>query len=255
MKNKSKIINFLKEEIQNIIEENFLEEIKTTNVRVNDSFILSSDMGLFKSNERIKVDDIKYSNEGIEISFSNLKGKKDKFYLDKNDEIDFIVEYKRLKQLSNIKEEPEDEIEEPEDLELNKREIPKTNAIEPATFVSPEEVPDPAPEPENQPEQEPSSQEDEPSIIATISRDEAKQLIKNTKGKIFTVSFIKKDGTKRIMNARLGVKAYLKGGELPYNPEAKGLIPVFDMQKREYRMINLKSLLGIKIGKEIYKVQ
>lgn len=88
-----------------------------------------------------------------------------------------------------------------------------------------------------------------------ISKADAKTLIKATKGKFFTVTFTKKDGTTRVMNARLGVKAYLKGGELPYNPEPKGLIPVYDMGKQEYRMINTNTITNIKIGNKEFKVQ
>lgn len=88
-----------------------------------------------------------------------------------------------------------------------------------------------------------------------VSRADAKTLIKATKGKFFTVTFTKKDGTTRVMNARLGVKAYLKGGELPYDPESKGLIPVYDMGKQEYRMINTNTITNIKIGNKEFKVQ
>jgi hypothetical protein len=92
----------------------------------------------------------------------------------------------------------------------------------------------------------------------TISRDEAKQLIKETKGKIFTVTFTKKDGSERTMNARLGVKVYLRGGQLAYDAESKGLLPVFDMQiggENGYRMINLNTILSLKIGGNTYTVQ
>jgi hypothetical protein len=91
-----------------------------------------------------------------------------------------------------------------------------------------------------------------------ISRSEAKQIIKDTKGKFFTVTFTKKDGTTRVMNARLGVKAYLKGGELPYDPSSKGtygLIPVFDIPKKAYRMINIDTITKLKIGNNEYEVQ
>jgi hypothetical protein len=71
-------------------------------------------------------------------------------------------------------------------------------------------------------------------------------------GKIFTVEFIKKDGTVRKMNARLGVKKHLKGGSLAFDPSERNLLPVFDMQKEGYRMINASTILTIKIGgKEI----
>lgn len=77
-----------------------------------------------------------------------------------------------------------------------------------------------------------------------VSRDELVKLIKNTKGAFFTVTFVKKDGSVRTMNARLNVKKYLRGGTLPYDPIKKGLIPTFDVQKREYRMINEKTLIS-----------
>ena len=88
-----------------------------------------------------------------------------------------------------------------------------------------------------------------------ISTEEAKQLIKDTKGKFFTVTFTKKDGTTRVMNARLGVKAYLKGGDLPYDPDTKGLIPVYDMKNNGYRMINVNTISNLKIGSNEYQVQ
>jgi hypothetical protein len=91
-----------------------------------------------------------------------------------------------------------------------------------------------------------------------ISRDEAKQLIKETKGKIFTVTFVKKDGSERTMNARLGVTVYLRGGQLAYDAESKGLLPVFDMQiggEKGYRIINLNTILSLKIGGNTYTVQ
>jgi hypothetical protein len=91
-----------------------------------------------------------------------------------------------------------------------------------------------------------------------ISTEEAKRLIKDTKGKFFTVTFTKKDGTERVMNARLDVKKYLKGGILGYNPEEKGVIPVFDRNapdpKKPYRMINVDTISKLKIGGNTYTV-
>ena len=87
-----------------------------------------------------------------------------------------------------------------------------------------------------------------------INRDELVQKIKDTKGEFFTVTFIKKDGTTRTMNARLGVKRYLKGGELPYDAMSKGLLPVHDEQKDVYRMINLNTIISAKMENEEYIV-
>lgn len=68
--------------------------------------------------------------------------------------------------------------------------------------------------------------------------------IKN--GKIFSVTFVKKDGTLRKMTARLGVKKDLKGVGLKFDPAEKNLLVVFDMHKRAYRMINLKTIISFK---------
>jgi hypothetical protein len=88
-----------------------------------------------------------------------------------------------------------------------------------------------------------------------IDSNEAKELIKATNGKFFTVTFIKKDGTERVMNARLGVKVYLKGGQLAYDAESKGLIPVYDVKTGGYRMVNINTITHLKIGKNEYDVE
>ena len=81
--------------------------------------------------------------------------------------------------------------------------------------------------------------------------EELRQIVGETK--IFTVEFIKKDNTLRVMNCRLGVKKHLRGGELPYDAKAKNLLPVFDLQKGEYRIINVDTLKKVTFeGKDIY---
>jgi hypothetical protein len=108
--------------------------------------------------------------------------------------------------------------------------------------VEPEPEAEPSPEPET-----PQSEIPEEQPLQDISKLEAAQKIRDTKGQIFTVTFIKKsNGEKRVMNARLGVKAYLKGGVLPYDPNTKGVIPVYDIQSKEYRMINIQGIINLK---------
>jgi hypothetical protein len=128
---------------------------------------------------------------------------------------------------------------------------------EPEEDLTPIEI-GPGQEPENtetEPKIEPEDSDTPELPPGQINKEQAVQLIKDTKGKFFTVTFTKKDGTERVMNARLGVKAYLKGGTLPYNPNDKGLIPVFDMKKGEYRMINANTISKLKIGNNEYNVQ
>jgi hypothetical protein len=75
---------------------------------------------------------------------------------------------------------------------------------------------------------------------------------KEVKGNFFRACFIKKDGTVREMTARFGVKKHLKGGELRYNPEDHNYIVVFDIDKGEYRTINMDKLVFLKYnGKEV----
>ena len=69
-----------------------------------------------------------------------------------------------------------------------------------------------------------------------------------TEGRIFSCYFRKKDGTMREMTCRRNVTKYLRGGDLPYSPKAKLLLPVFDLEAKDYRMVNLKTLVSFNIG-------
>lgn len=91
----------------------------------------------------------------------------------------------------------------------------------------------------------------------TINKDKAKQLIQGTKGQIFSGLFIKKDGTHRLINARLGVKKHLNPNARPrpYDPSKHDLINVYDMSNKGYRMINLNTLQKLIINKIIYKIK
>jgi hypothetical protein len=83
-----------------------------------------------------------------------------------------------------------------------------------------------------------------------MTEEAIREAVSKTNGKIFSVSFIKKDNTLRKMTCRVGVTKYLKGGELPYDPIAKGLLSVWDMQANGYRMINLKTIQNISLEVE-----
>jgi len=74
------------------------------------------------------------------------------------------------------------------------------------------------------------------------------QEIRNkAEGTIFSVEFIKKDGSLRKMVARLGVKKGVKGVGMAYNPTEKGLLPVYDMQKLAFRMIVINTIQKLQI--------
>lgn len=90
--------------------------------------------------------------------------------------------------------------------------------------------------------------------IKKVSNLQAYILIKNSKGKIFGVTFKKTDGSIRHMTCRLGVKKYLTGKGMSWNPELREKLSVFDTQKNEYRMINLDSLMGLTLNGQEYLV-
>ena len=69
--------------------------------------------------------------------------------------------------------------------------------------------------------------------MVQINRQQAKDLIGFSRGKIFTTTHTKKDNTIRITNCRTGVK---------------------NMQNKGYRMINIDTLSVLKINNETYEV-
>lgn len=87
-----------------------------------------------------------------------------------------------------------------------------------------------------------------------IDTEKVKSLIENSEGKIFTVTFIKKNGEERVMNCRRGVSSKTNGGGMAYHPDDHGLITVFDMQAKDYRMVNLDTVTQLKIRGRVYTV-
>lgn len=91
-----------------------------------------------------------------------------------------------------------------------------------------------------------------------ISKAKATDLIKGSKGKFISVKFVKKDGSHRNMNGRMGVHksphAPLKGVGLAYNPSDYGLVGIFDAQKKNYRMVNINTLYELTLDGQVYDV-
>jgi hypothetical protein len=87
-----------------------------------------------------------------------------------------------------------------------------------------------------------------------ISKNKAKEYIYKSNGKIFSAVFVKKDGEKRLMTCRRGVYKHSKGIGLKFNPDDRGLVNVFDMQKKAYRFININTLEGLKLGGKKYEI-
>lgn len=81
--------------------------------------------------------------------------------------------------------------------------------------------------------------------MLTLSQKALADIVSKSSGKFVTVSFYKKNGELRIMNCRLGVTKYLKGGQCTLDKE-KFLI-VYDMVKKGYRAIDKETIQSVTI--------
>ena len=73
-----------------------------------------------------------------------------------------------------------------------------------------------------------------------------------TSGKIFTAEFIKKDKTRRVINCRTNVKKFTNGKGLSFDPIARNLLPVYDLKAKDYRFVNLSTLISVTIKGQKY---
>ena len=79
-------------------------------------------------------------------------------------------------------------------------------------------------------------------------------LLKETSNKkIFSVTFVKKDGSLRKMNAMRGVRKGVKGVGHSFNPSEKNLLTVYDMQKGDFRFVNLNDVISFKANKKSFE--
>lgn len=115
--------------------------------------------------------------------------------------------------------------------------------------------------PEPQPEIQTTSPASAPALPSgNINNEQARQLILGTSpryggnGGFFTVTFVKKDGSVRTMNARLGVLKHLKGGSLRFDAASLGLIPVYDLVNKDYRIINSNTITALNVGGRRYVI-
>ena len=88
-----------------------------------------------------------------------------------------------------------------------------------------------------------------------IHRTKLESLIVSSKGKIFSCLFLKKDGSLRAMNCRLGVTKGVKGTGKPIHNQSNSYLTVYDMINKDYRAINLDTLELLEFGGTLYQVQ
>lgn len=85
---------------------------------------------------------------------------------------------------------------------------------------------------------------------------ELTQLIKTlSENTIFGATFVKRTtGETRDMVCRLGVKKGTNGKGLNFDPVEKGLLPVYDLKSKGFRMINLNTLKELRIRGKVYRL-
>ena len=90
--------------------------------------------------------------------------------------------------------------------------------------------------------------------INNLDTKALKKVLLNTNGKIFSVSFIKKNGEARDMVCRLDVKSRAINPDKPSTAMQgnKPYILVFDMQKDDYRIVNYETINKIKFQNKLY---
>ena len=67
--------------------------------------------------------------------------------------------------------------------------------------------------------------------------------VASSKGKFITVNFIKKDGTARTLNGRIGVTKHLKGGISTVNTDQ--YMVVYDNVAQGYRSVNKDTIVSV----------
>lgn len=78
----------------------------------------------------------------------------------------------------------------------------------------------------------------------------AVEMLRASNGKFVTVTFVKKDGTVRTLNGRLGVVKHLKGGVSNLDPHQYTV--VYDVVNKGYRAVNNSTIQSVKCGDKVY---
>ena len=85
------------------------------------------------------------------------------------------------------------------------------------------------------------------------SSDELKAMIKSTKGRFFSAEFIKADGSKRKIVARVGCHIGVKG--VGRKNIKEHLIAVYEPKTKGWRTINADTMLTFNCGNFTWKVE
>ena len=85
-----------------------------------------------------------------------------------------------------------------------------------------------------------------------ITPSELRKLIEESGGKIFTLEFLKADGSFRRMTARREVRKGVQGVGLSYDPGAAGAVVVYDMAQGGHRTVKLAAVQRLRLDGKDY---
>lgn len=87
-----------------------------------------------------------------------------------------------------------------------------------------------------------------------LTRQQVLDFIVKNRNQPISIVFIKKDGTKRILNGVTGVRRGVTGKGLKYNPHERGYVIVYDTNKRGYRTVNIGTATDFKTKDGEFKI-
>ncbi|MCM8832451.1 MAG: hypothetical protein NC816_00785 [Candidatus Omnitrophica bacterium] len=91
----------------------------------------------------------------------------------------------------------------------------------------------------------------------TYSVKQVRELVNSFEDKEFVCIFRKRSGAKELrkMICKLGVTEGVKGIGMSYDPKKYDLLNVYDVEKKEFRMVNLRTIMQIVHGEDIYFIK
>ena len=94
-------------------------------------------------------------------------------------------------------------------------------------------------------------------MTKTITRSKLLALINSTRGRFFSVIFVKKDGSMRRLTGRIGVRSHLRTDHRKSTTENYSLpyVCVWDTQKKAYRNVNLDTVTDIRLNNQNFIIE
>lgn len=89
------------------------------------------------------------------------------------------------------------------------------------------------------------AQHQAPALTTSVHRTQLKDLLVNQLGRFVGLEFVKKDGSVRRLNGRLGVVKHLKTGEVSERSDLP-YITVYDVHARGYRSVSMATVSKVR---------